>query len=178
MERNHDPRKINRALREILLEASEDEMREALAGTGQDLESVAAMGRELVQGALKSTPDSGDLKDLHRSLGVLLQMLRRRDRVTVDQLASKARIDVEELRQIELDPTFDPNPRTVFQLERYFDLPAKSLAVLSGAVRVASEVREECVRFAASSEGISELTRGERKLLNRFVRFLQEHTDG
>ncbi len=168
---------INRALRDIILEASEQELREALAGAAEDFDSLAAQGRAVVQRALANAEKTADLPDLHKGLGVLIQMLRRRERLSADQLASEARIDVAELRRIEIDPTFDPNPRTIFQLERYFKLPPRILVVLSGAVRVSEQVREEAVRFAASSQNMSELSREEQKLLNRFVRFLQEHTD-
>ena len=82
-----------------------------------------------------------------------------------------------ELRRIELDPAFDPNPRTIFQLEQYFNLADRSLVVLSGAVQVDDDVREEAVRFAASSGHISELTKEERRHLHQYVKFLTKHTD-
>ena len=104
-------------------------------------------------------------------------MLRRRERLSIDELAQNARVDASELRRIELDPVFDPNPRTIFQLAQYFKLPERSLVVLSGAVRVDDNVREEAVRFAASSDHISGLTREQRKHLNQFVKFLRELTD-
>ena len=104
-------------------------------------------------------------------------MLRRREQLSADKLAQEARVNASELRRIELDPAFDPNPRTIFQLEKSFKLPSRSLVVLSGAVDVNDNVREEVVRFAASSEDISGLTKEQRKLLNRFVKFLRENTD-
>ncbi len=169
--------KINRALRDCLLEASEGELRETLADTGQDFDSLAARGRAAAQRALAKLPDAADVQDLHRGLGAILQMLRRREQLSADKLAQEARVNVSELRRIELDPTFDPNPRTIFQLEQYFKLPSRSLVVLSGAVHVDDNVREEVVRFAASSGDISGLTKEQRKHLNRFVKFLRENTD-
>lgn len=168
---------INRALRDIILEASEQELREALEGTSDDFDSLAAQGRAVFQKALSNVEKTDDVPDLHQSLGVLIQMLRRNERLSHEQLAAKARIDVGELCRIEVDPAFDPNPRTIFQLEQYFNLPRRVLVVLSGAVRVNKQVREEAVRFAASSQHMSELSQEERNLLNRFVKFLQEHTD-
>ena len=169
--------KMNRALRDCLLEASEGELREALADTGQDFDSLAARGRAAAQRALTKLPDVADVQDLHRGLGAILQMLRRREQLSADKLAQEARVNASELRRIELDPAFDPNPRTIFQLEKYFKLPSRSLVVLSGAVDVNDNVRAEVVRFAASSEDISGLTKEQRKLLNRFVQFLRENTD-
>ena len=169
--------RISRALRDIILDASEQELREALEGASEGFDSLAAQGRAVFQKALNNVEKTDDLPDLHRGLGALIQILRRRERISPEQLASKARIDVAELRRIELDPTFDPNPRTIFQLEKYFNLPSRVLVVLSGAIRVSNQVREEVVRFAASSEHMTELSREEQNLLNRFVKFLQEHTD-
>ena len=168
---------MNRALRAILLEASEDELREAFADTGEDLDALAARGKAVAQRALSETSDPARVEDLHRGLGVLLQMLRRRERLSIDELAQNARVDASELRHIESDPAFDPNPRTIVQLAQYFKLPERSLVVLSGAVRVDDNVREEAVRFAASSDHISGLTREQRKHLNQFVKFLRELTD-
>lgn len=168
---------MNRALRAILLEASEDELREALAGTGEDLDTLAARGEAVAQRALSEARDDTGIEDLHRGLGAFVRMLRRREQLTIDELARNARVDASELRRIELDPAFEPNPRTIFQLERYFDLAERSLVVLSGAVHVDDDVREEALRFAASSERISELTKEERKHLNQFVKFLRKHTD-
>lgn len=175
--KEQDRIKMNRALRDILLEASEDELREALAGTGEDIDALAARGEAVVQRALSEVRDAAGVEDLHRGLGALVQMLRRRDRLSVDELAHNARVAASELRRIELDPAFDPNPRTIFQLEQYFKLADRSLVVLSGAVQVDDDVREEAVRFAASSEHISGLTKEERKHLHQFVKFLTKHTD-
>ena len=175
--RAQDRIKMNRALRAILIEATEDELRDAFADTGEDFDTLAAEGKAVVQGALSEVGDSADVQDLHRGLGALVQMLRRRNQLSVDDLARDARVAASELRRIELDPAFDPNPRTIVQLEQYFKLPQRSLVVLSGAVRVAEDVREEAVRFAASSEHISGLTREERRLLNEFVKFLRKRTD-
>lgn len=174
----HDRIRVHRALRDTLLEASEFELREALHDAPEGFDTIVARGRAAAQRALATTEETADVEDLHRGLGTLIQMLRRRDRVTVDQLAAQARVDADELRRIELDATFEPNPRTIYQLEQYFELPERSLVILSGAVRVDSLVRAEAVRFAASSTSIAELSREERRLLNSFVKFLREHTDG
>ena len=165
---------MHRGLRSILIESSEDELREAFAGTGEDLDALAARGKAAAQRALAAVTG---VDDLHRGLGVLVQMLRRKERLSIDELAHNARVAPLELRQIEDDPTFDPSPRTIFQIERYFKLHDRSLVVLSGAVRVDNTIREEAVRFAASSENIQDLTKEERKLLNQFVKFLSKHTD-
>ncbi len=142
-----------------------------------DFDALAQHGRTLLQKALDKVEQPGIVQDLHRGLGSLVAMLRRRERLTPEALAAQARIDAVELCRIESDPTCDPNPRTIFQLEQFFKLPARSLVALSGAVRVDDAVRSEAVRFAASSQSMSALTREESKVLNKFVKFLSEHTD-
>ena len=175
--KEQDRTKMNRVLRDMLLEASELELREALHGTAEEFEALAARGRAAAQRALAATEGTDDVQDLHRGLGALIQMLCRREHISLDQLAVRARVDADELRRIELDAAFEPNPRTIYQLEQYFRLAARSLVILSGAVQVANDVRAEAVRFAASSQNIAELSREERKLLNRFVEFLRGQTD-
>ena len=169
---------MHRGLRSILIESSEDELREAFAGTGEDLDALAARGKATAERAIAEvTGAAAGVEDLHRGLGVIVRLLRRKERLSIDELAQNARVAAVELRQIEDDPMFDPSPRTIFQLEQYFKLHERSLVVLSGAVRVDNNIREEAVRFAASSENIQELTKEERKLLNQFVKFLRKHTD-
>ena len=166
----------NRALRDIFLEASEHELREAFSGADEDFDALAARGRAVAERALAEVRDADAVEELHRGLGKLLQLLRRSARLSIDELARAARVDASELRRVEIDPTFEPSPRAIFQLERHFNLPERSLVVLSGAVRVDDAVRDEVVRFAASAEHMSDLTREERKLLNQFVKFLKEYS--
>lgn len=168
---------LHRGLRSIFIETSDVELREAFAGTAEDLDALVADGKAAADRAIDEVTGATGVEDLHRGLGTLIQMLRRSKRLSVDQLAENARIAASELRRIENDPTFDPSPRTIFQLEQYFDLNERSLVILSGAMHVDNDVREEAVRFAASSEDIHELTKEERKLLNHFVKFLSKHTD-
>ena len=174
---HHDRIAMHRGLRSIFIEASEDELHEAFAGAEEDLDALAAEGKAAADRAIAKVTGAASVEDLHHALGTLIQMLRRSKRLSVDKLAENARIAASELHRIEHDPKFDPNPRTIYQLEQYFDLDERSLVILSGAIHVGDDVREEAVRFAASSEDIQELTKEERKLLNHFVRFLRKHTD-
>jgi hypothetical protein len=106
-----DTTKMQAALRDLLLEASEDELREALDGADASLEELAHQGRAAAQAALASRNEDSGLEDLHRGLGALVQMLRRDHQLTIEQLARLARVDPSELRRIELDPGFDASPR-------------------------------------------------------------------
>ena len=112
---------------------------------------------------------------LAHSFGVLIRHLRRRDGLSIENLAKKARIDPEQLRQVEHDPHYRAKPRLVFQLASVFEIPERSLMVLSGAmVGNDNALEEEAERFAAMSDDMSQLTRDERRLLNDFVKFLSE----
>jgi len=109
------------------------------------------------------------------SFGVFIRQLRRRDGLSVEKLAKKARIDAEELRMVEHDPHYRAKPRMVHQLSDVFKVPERSMMTLAGAM-VANDNRleEAAERFAAMSDDMSKLTREERRLLNDFVKFLAE----
>lgn len=168
--------RVLEAADELLLEISETELREILAEDGEDFDELAELGRAAVERALSEVEGNGEVSDLHRGFAALLQMLRWRDRLTIEELSERARVAISELHGIESDPSFEPSPRTVYQLEVYFKLKPRSLVALSGLIEVDDEVRAEAVRFAASSRNMHELSKEERRLLNRFVRFLSEHT--
>lgn len=109
------------------------------------------------------------------SFGVFIRQLRRRDGLSIDALAKKARVDPEELRQVEHDPHFQAKPRLVHQLSSVFNIPERSMMTLAGAM-VANDnrIEEAAERFAAMSDDMSKLTRDERRILNDFVKFLSE----
>lgn len=165
-----------RILRDFILDASDEELHDALAETNEDLDSLADSGRAVAKQALACFGDPGNVQDLHRGLGALVQMLRRREQVTVEELADLADVASDEIRRIELDSTYDPRPRTIIQLAGFFKIDPQSFVVLSGAKQVNQEVRDEVLRFAAKSTGMSKLSRDELKLLNEFVKLLAEHT--
>ena len=109
---------------------------------------------------------------------MLLQFLRRQKGLSDHDVAEQADIDGGELRKIELVPGYQPNPRTISNLERFFRLPRRSIAMLTGAVRVEQPgFAEEVVQFAAKSTAIGKLTKEERQHLNRFVKILEHYTD-
>ncbi len=175
-----------RAIRSVIDEASETDLREALSACGEDFDDVVERTRAVFSRALdeacgqsRSSAAEADDLDFHRGLGALLQLLRRRDRLTEEALAERAEVSTEEIRRIEFDPTFTPAPRTIIQLERFFKLPRKTLVLLSGAIRRKEpEVRKAVARFAAHSTSIGGLTAEEKQLLNEFVAFLGEHAKG
>lgn len=169
--------KLNRAMRDLLLEAPDAEIDELLEELGEDSASLVKVGKEAAERALSYSGESCEVVDLHRGLGTLIQLLRREKRLTIDQLSKEALVNPVEIKNIEINPEFDPSPRTIYQLEQFFKLRPRSLVILSGVVEVHGDVRKEAVRFAASSKSITELSRKEHKLLNGFIKILREHTD-
>ena len=61
------------------------------------------------------------------AFGSLVEAMRRRNGLTMEKLAEKARIDVVEIRNIERDAHHRAEPRTVYQLASTFGLPNKAL---------------------------------------------------
>ena len=174
----HDREKLTKGLRKLFHEATDDELDDALQHAGIDPKDLAARGRAAAQRALAAVGEgAAEVFELHKCLGVLVRLLRGRDGLSIAQLADKARVDPKELESIESDPEFEPNPRTIVQLEKHFRMKSRSLVLLSGAFTVEDDVRDEAVRFAAHSENIASLGRKQKRMVNDFVRFLRDHTD-
>jgi len=179
---------VSRALRDAILDADSDSLSQTLAELNIDAAELAARGRAAAKKALESisesvdevgeTDASSESDGLHEALGVLLQLLRRRDNLSEEELADLAEVDPAEIRRIEFDRAYTPAPRTIYQLEHTFKLPRKTLVKLSGLTRSHSaDFKGEVLRFAAHSKSIQKITREERKLLNEFVKFLSCYTD-
>lgn len=178
--RDQDRTKMSETLREMLLETPETELRELIAESRHNFNELAARGRAAAQRALTHSPEETlRVEDLHRGLGALITMLRRREQLSPERLALQARIDPLELRQIELDAHFMPSPRTIANLEDFFKLKARSLAILAGAIRVhrVDELRAKVQRFAAMSSGMAKLSKEEKQLLAEFVKMLSDYTE-
>ena len=112
-------------------------------------------------------------------LGKLLRQLRRRDNMELARLAREVRVSEDELRAIEEDRDFVPKPRTIHQLAVYYEIPPRALLKLSAAAKKRDpELDEEAVRFAASSDELSKLTKDEQKRLNDFVKYLSKYKEG
>lgn len=119
-----------------------------------------------------------DRVKLKEAFGFFVRQMRRREKMTIYELSKQARIEEDEVRQIESDPHYRPKPRTVHQLSIVFSVPERALMKLSGATaNIDQEFQEEAYRFAAKSEDMSSLSWSERRALNEYVRYLAEHKD-
>lgn len=130
---------------------------------------------------LPSDVASGNLVDekrvlqLKHAFGICVRQLRLRDGMSIDALADTASVLAEELREIECNPHYQVRPRTVVQLAKVFNIAPPKMMKLSGAARAVDEILEdEVLKFAAKSEGVSSLNQEEQRLINDFVKFLNE----
>ena len=179
---------LSRALRDVILDAEPSSLKEALSELNVDSSKLAEEGKTAAARALqlsalsnvkeRSAIETAGIYRLHDALSTLLQLLRRRDNLSQDELADRARVEVDEIRRIEHDRTYTARPRTIYQLERAFNLPPRTLVRLSGLKTAHSrEFTEEALKFAAHSKAIHKMTRDEKRLLSEFVKFLASHTD-
>jgi transcriptional regulator with XRE-family HTH domain len=111
--------------------------------------------------------------DTRMALGRLVRLLRRERRLSLDRLADEASLAVTELRSVEEDPSYVPEPRTVYALSEVFGLSQQRLMQVAGlAVMADTKLREETVRFAAKSNSMEALDAEEKAALQDFVAVL------
>jgi transcriptional regulator with XRE-family HTH domain len=112
-------------------------------------------------------------------LNVLVHQLRRRDGLSVAQLAERLRVDAEELASIERDPNYVPRPRTMHQLADYMKVSTQAVQSLTAeAIARNDNIAQAALKFAASSKDLSQLSSAERRGLNDFVKFLASYKEG
>ena len=116
-----------------------------------------------------------DVAASRRAFLLFLRMLRRREGLSVDELARRADIDRAELVAIEWNNGYRPTPLTLHKLGEFYGLPQRRLAALAGAVRDEA-VSEHASKFAAQSESFAKLTREERRVVDEFVKFLKSES--
>lgn len=110
--------------------------------------------------------------------GQFVELYRRREGLSVEQLAEKADIDLAELVAIERNDEQDPSPRTVYQIADYFKLPQDRLMQVAGVTtKKSGNLQKAAVLFAARSEPTAQLTPEEDAVLNEFVKVLVDNTD-
>lgn len=127
------------------------------------------------QGAEARSVPAMSAEPRRQSLGKFIELSRRRMRLSVEQLAERADIDLGELLSIEKAEETLPGTRTVYQLAQVLRMPVDPLMELAGlVVAKSSKLTESAVRFAARSEPMDALTKEEEEALNWFVQELSE----
>jgi len=123
-----------------------------------------------------SKSDEVHVQDESRlALGRFVNLMRRRKRMTIEQLAESADIEVGELLSIEADLPQLPEPRTLYQLAEAFSVSQKKLMELSGLTRTKEAgFIDEAVRYAARSESLEDLNDDELAALDGLIMVLSE----
>ncbi len=131
-----------------------------------------ALGKEV---AVEFPPSPEVVDDSRYAFHVLMREMRRVKKLTIPTLADQLNVDPIELLAIERDPGYKPTPRTLHQLATFYKLPVRPLLEMAGAIEAKStRLREEASRFAAQSESFENLTKEEKRMIDRFVSFLRK----
>ncbi len=109
------------------------------------------------------------------AFGKFVNLMRRRQGLSIEKLADEAELDASDILVIEDDIHFVPEPRTVYKLAQVFKVPQRKLLELAGlAAANDDELRREAVRFAARSESLERLSDAESTALEAFVAALSK----
>lgn len=110
--------------------------------------------------------------------GRFIEFARRRQKLSVEELADRAGVDLGDLVAIEQDLDATPPIMTVHQLAKYLNLPPKPLMELAGLMQTrGSSLGTAAVRFAAQSETNAELSPQEQRAFDEFVKVIVEASD-
>lgn len=118
-----------------------------------------------------------DLPQLRRREGfsTLLRQLRLSKGLSVEALASKLDIDVQEIILLERQVGYKASPRSLVALADYYKIPTKIFLQIGGAIKnIDPDMEQEMIRYAAESESFEKLTSEEKKLLNRTVKIISQ----
>jgi transcriptional regulator with XRE-family HTH domain len=109
------------------------------------------------------------------ALAKLIELRRRQCRLTAEDLATRANVDLKDVVNIEGGEGGVPEPRTMCQIAHVLELPERRLLELAGLVEVRDRrLRDATVRFAARSEPIADLRPEELEALEEYVKVLGE----
>lgn len=139
-------------------------------------------GAEIGAGLLAMDPIFNFTSELEASgdetrfaLQRFIELSRRSKKLTVEELAEQADIEIAELINIESDVHHLPEPRTLYQLAQVFDVSQGKLMELSGLTKPKDVgFIEDAVRYAARSESIDKLSPEEQAALDGLISVLSE----
>jgi len=124
----------------------------------------------------RASVDAGQTPEESRlALGRFVNLMRRHQHMTIEQLAESADVEIGELMSIEADSPQLPEPRTLYQLAEVFSVSHKKLMGLSGLTRTKEAgFISEAVRYAARSESLEDLNDEEQAALDGLITVLSE----
>ncbi len=107
------------------------------------------------------------------ALGKLVEFARRKNGMSLEDLARRADIELADLVAIEQGGVVAIEPRTVCQLCIALELPQAGVMELAGLTqRRGSPLGAAAVRFTAHARGLEKLSSEERRALDDFVKDL------
>ncbi|MGM0491284.1 MAG: helix-turn-helix domain-containing protein [Planctomycetota bacterium] len=106
--------------------------------------------------------------------GRLIEFARRARGLSLEELATQADVDLDEIVAIERDEDAIPRLRTVYQLAQVLRLPVGSLTEVAGLAKPRQQVSEAALRFAARSKPTARLSKAEQHAFEEFVKVLTE----
>lgn len=124
-----------------------------------------------------AVPTERNVLQLRTALGTLVNHLRRAARLTVAELAARAQVAEDDVRQVEHDPHFTAPPRLLSQLSKFFNVSLSDLSQLSGTTTVIDRVfYNNAVQYAAKSDDLTSLTAEEQAALDAYIALLNERS--
>ena len=145
-----------------------------LRAKAEEDNSIVSVGG-LVGAMAKSATESKVHLTERVALAKLVELRRRQYRLSAEDLAKKANVDLADVVSIERGERTIPEPRTVHRLAQALGLPEPRLLELAGLLPANhARFREATVRFAARSEPVAALLPEEQEALKGFVGLLVE----
>lgn len=124
------------------------------------------------EGAAEDNPEASRL-----ALGRFINLMRRDQGLSIEDLAQKADIEIGELLSLENNASHLPDVRTLYQISEVFGVSQEKLMGLSGLTHSNDDnYVEEAVRYAAKSASIEVLSEEEHTILNGFISVLSENS--
>lgn len=157
-----------------LLPQNEEDIREAMQMFGTTPVNVPERlqsGKEVLERIKKQEPEDSEPS----AFGKLLMFLRTKKKLSIQQLSELTGICMEEIEQIEVNPTYQAKPFTISVIARHFRLQPQKLAKVARATRVADEAyTDQALQVAACAKPVfNELTRQEKRVFQQFLKQLK-----
>lgn len=159
-----------------LFPQNEEELREAMqmyGSTPVDVPEKLRSGKEVLARIKERESTSAGASEF----GKLISTLRTKKKLSLEKLADKTDLDVDELQEIENSPENVAGPLAVTELASFFKLNPSKVSRLAGlTVPIEQQNLDDCLlSFAACSSGnFSELTRDEKKMFLQIVKQLRK----
>ena len=138
-------------------------------------DAIISVGTNVITPLLNQEQKSESKLENNLGFGLFVKYMRLKRKLSEESLAKKIDVDVNDIMHIENDVQYEPEPRIVYQLASFFQVPTPRLMQISGLSIIKDKrLYDETVKFAASSNPSSTLSHGERVLLETFVSVLNE----